>query len=150
MKRYLNRVISNTTKNGKTVDFSRRDAADDCWLMKGMSLADQRSGRRRRRMVGDFRNLITWRICLFDGMCCSNFGYDGFTNYKNYFLSISLSCLLISSALVSSILLATLLKRTEQSDVDDDVIPSTAAMNADRREHESVDDGPLLPLHSSA
>jgi len=60
------------------------------------------------------------------------------------------SCLLISSALVSSILLATLLKRTEQSDVDDDVIPSTAAMNADRREHESVDGGPLLPLHSSA
>lgn len=50
------------------------------------------------------------------------------------------SCFLLSSALVSSILLAILLKRTEHLDVDEDLILSSAGLT-DQLEQQSVNDG---------
>jgi len=57
------------------------------------------------------------------------------------------SCFLLSSALVSSVLLVILLKRTEHLDVDDDVIP-TSAGSTELSSQGSNDGGPLIPLHS--
>jgi len=58
------------------------------------------------------------------------------------------SCLLLTSALISSILLAILLKRTEYSDIDDNVIPLTAGSTSDSGVVLATGNGDsILPSH---
>jgi len=71
--------------------------------------------------------------------------HEDATRHGNALIFLA-SCLLLSSALVSSILLAVLLKRTEHLDIDDDVIPSSAGMGSVAESSGSVEK--LLPIHN--